>query len=163
MKLLALETSSPLASICILVDGEILFEAQSSKPRFHSQWVHGALSEALNASKLSLSEIDCFALGKGPGRFTGLRVAGSVMKTFGFLFQKPLVAVDSLSLLLYPLRKNLQNNNKGNDSSSENGKGIIAMIQAHRNQIYWSFSSKEEEGENFNTIEDRKIHLNFPP
>ena len=150
MKLLALETSSSSASICVFVDGKVLSVAQSSKPRFHSQWVHKALLEVLDNAKISLSEIDCFAVGKGPGSFTGLRVAGSVMKTFAFLFQKPIVAVDSLTLLSYPFRSQL---------SQE--LSCVVMIQAYAQQIFWSLYPKELfSKETF--LEDSQVHLNFP-
>ena len=157
MKLLALETSSSSASICIFTEGQVLALAQSSKPRFHSQWVHRALLEVLNSTKLQLSEIDCFAVGKGPGSFTGIRVAGSVMKSFAFLFQKPMVAVDSLTLLSYPIRSQWL---QGLDDKKMDG--CIAMIQAHKNQIYWSLYRKETENLQKLLLENSEIHLNFP-
>ena len=124
---------------------------QSSRPRFHSQWVHKALLEALHQAKLSLSEIDCFAVGRGPGSFTGLRVGGSVMKTFAFLFQKPIVAVDSLTTLAYPFFQSPQSKEVS----------CVVMIQAHAHQIYWStYSNISLTQEAF--LEDSSIQLGFP-
>ena len=153
MKLLALETSSSSASVCILVEGKILSFMQSSRPRFHSQWVHKALLEALHQAKLSLSEIDCFAVGRGPGSFTGLRVGGSVMKTFAFLFQKPIVAVDSLTILAYPFLQSPQSKELS----------CVVMIQAHTHQIYWSTYPKTKTSLNQEAfLKDRPIQVDFP-
>lgn len=53
----------------------------------------------LNDCSLDINKIDLFATGLGPGSFTGIRIAVNVAKTFSYLLHKPIVAMDSLTLL----------------------------------------------------------------
>jgi tRNA threonylcarbamoyladenosine biosynthesis protein TsaB len=57
----------------------------------------------LKAAKLTLNDIDVFAVTNGPGSFTGVRIAVSAVKGMAFALQKPVYAVSTLHSLAYNL------------------------------------------------------------
>ncbi|MGL4563295.1 MAG: tRNA (adenosine(37)-N6)-threonylcarbamoyltransferase complex dimerization subunit type 1 TsaB [Brevinema sp.] len=57
------------------------------------------ISEMLIACDISLEDIDLFIIGAGPGSFMGLRLGFSVLRTWAWFYQKPIITVSSLDLL----------------------------------------------------------------
>jgi len=73
MKILALEFSSEQRSVAIIVDGEL--RARALETGVKECRPIGMLDAALRDSKLEREEIDCLAIGLGPGSHTGIRSA----------------------------------------------------------------------------------------
>jgi tRNA threonylcarbamoyladenosine biosynthesis protein TsaB len=139
MIVLALESSTTVASVAICQESsspetsQVLATESSSSQRTHSEFLNPAIERCLLKSSLTLADVDLFACGIGPGSFTGLRVASSIAKTFSLTFQKPLVAMDSLTLLMQTARM-----------QGETTRDVICMINAHKNMNYTArFSGTE--------------------
>lgn len=98
MKLLAIETSSDACSIALDYDQEI-FEIHEVKPLQHAQTILVNLNEIIKRANISLNQLDAIALGCGPGSFTGVRIATSVVKAVAFAMQIPVIPVSSLATL----------------------------------------------------------------
>lgn len=129
MKILSFESSTACGSVAVVVDGKVLSFEQSMASRAHAEFMNPAAQRCLNAAKLKSSEIDIFACGLGPGSFTGLRVSGNIAKSFAMTFQKPLVAIDSLTLLKEgALAKN-----------KDLGKSYLCLINAFKNMLYMAY------------------------
>jgi tRNA threonylcarbamoyladenosine biosynthesis protein TsaB len=71
MKILALEFSSPQRSVAVVQPGEFHEALGSSEP-------FAMIDEALRDAKLEREQIDCIAVGLGPGSYTGIRSAISI-------------------------------------------------------------------------------------
>lgn len=141
MKVLALETSSTMGSVALSVDGSVIAFEKSMNQRAHSEFINPAIDLCLKKAGLQLRDIDVFAAGLGPGSFTGIRVAGNAAKSFCSTFQKPLVAVDSLSLMTLAARKNL------------GWKGpVLSILNAYKNLLYTGI---------FSATEDTKLPLQY--
>jgi len=125
MNVLALESSTTVASVAICQKSQVLATESSSSLRTHSEFLNPAIERCLQKANLTLIEIDLFACGVGPGSFTGIRVAASIAKTFALTFQKPLVSLDSLTLLMETAR--LQ---------GETTEDVLCLINAHKNMTY---------------------------
>ncbi len=99
MLLLALDTSSPLAGVCLLEDGRIRTEltVRSSNPQ-ESDHV-GNLQVVLARGRVAIDDVDAFACTIGPGGFTGLRVGLSLMKGLTADGSKPLFGISTLAAL----------------------------------------------------------------
>ena len=95
--LLAIDTSGTQGSIALFDGSKLLFERilTTSGPR-HAQTLPAEVSDALAVNKLPPSEIRAVAVSIGPGSFTGLRVGLTFAKTFAWLNDARLVAVDTL-------------------------------------------------------------------
>lgn len=129
MKILALDSSTAAASAALFIDGHVVGEQISHRQKSHSEVLNGFVNSLLEKEKLTLSEIDFFAVCQGPGSFTGLRIAGNIAKTFAYSFNKPLVTVDSLSLLAMPCPRH---------------KPVLAMINAYKNMVYYGLFKAQE-------------------
>lgn len=117
---LGIETSTQRASVALFSDQSLIGSEVSMDFKLHSEFVSPAISKLLKKNNLKLSDIDLYACGKGPGSFTGVRVATNIVRTFSFVFQKPLVAIDSLTLL----------------SSKEKDKVVVPILNAYKNMVY---------------------------
>jgi tRNA threonylcarbamoyladenosine biosynthesis protein TsaB len=97
-RLLALETSGDVGSVALLV-GESIAERTIASPREQTAsilpHVHALLAEA----GIELKDLDGVAFGRGPGSFTGIRVATAVAHGFGVALGLPLLPVSSLAAI----------------------------------------------------------------
>lgn len=123
MKILALETSTLLGSAAVVIDGRLVAEESSFRDRSHSESLNEFVEGVLKKSHLQLSDIDVFATGQGPGSFTGIRVAANAAKTYAYSFQKPMVAVDTLTSLAY--------------QAGPRSQKILAIVNAYKNMVYF--------------------------
>ena len=88
MKILALELSTKFGSIALLEDGLIKKEIN---------WIEQFNDrrqpfEALDKFKTDWSSIDVYVVGRGPGSFSGLRVAFSVVNALALPNQNKVIA-----------------------------------------------------------------------
>lgn len=127
MIVLATESSTAQGSIAIIKDDKVLASESSMQQRAHSEYINPAIERCLKKANLSLAQIDLYAASTGPGSFTGIRVAGNVIKSLAYSFEKPMIAVDSLSLLAKPALSKSQN--------------ILCIINAYKNMVYYSVYS----------------------
>lgn len=122
MKILALDTSGPVAGVAILKDGALAYEGAAVNKMTHSVSMMPMVEEALTRSGLDISEIDLFAAVTGPGSFTGVRIGVSAIKGMAHGAGKPCIGVDALEALATGLY---------------GANGIICPIQdARAGQVY---------------------------
>ncbi|MEZ6061138.1 MAG: tRNA (adenosine(37)-N6)-threonylcarbamoyltransferase complex dimerization subunit type 1 TsaB [Planctomycetaceae bacterium] len=98
--MLAVETSGAEGSIA-LSDGQDLIEERllQTTGRRHAQTLVAEVDGLLKEHSLSPSDIECVAVSAGPGSFTGLRVGVVFAKTFAWINDARLVAVDTLQAI----------------------------------------------------------------
>jgi tRNA threonylcarbamoyladenosine biosynthesis protein TsaB len=128
MNLLAIDTSTDLASIALLTGTQLLSREQDSQ-KTHAQWVLPLIDELLSESSLSLSQLDGIVFGYGPGSFTGLRIACSIAKGLAYAHDLDLIPVSSLDAIAYQARKQLNNPSTP----------ILAVLDARMHELYWSY------------------------
>lgn len=73
MNILAIETSTPEASLCLLKNGEICYSTNWHAQRNHDAFLFPALQESLECLGDSTPEL--ILVGAGPGSYGGVRVA----------------------------------------------------------------------------------------
>jgi tRNA threonylcarbamoyl adenosine modification protein YeaZ len=73
MKILAVEFSSAQRSVAIALDGRI--RAQASEIAGRATHALALIEQALAEARLAREEIECLAIGIGPGSYTGIRAA----------------------------------------------------------------------------------------
>lgn len=121
---LAIETSTQRASVALFRGTSLLGAEVSNDFKLHSEFVNPAIERLLTQNQVTLKQIDIYACGKGPGSFTGVRVATNVARTFAYAFGKPIVAVDSMSLLAASLNTKMQNTT------------VVPILNAYKNMVY---------------------------
>lgn len=122
--ILALETATPVQALA-LVDGDDLREHRVQRVRYnHGSSLLKNVDQLLSARNIDLDSIDLFAIGLGPGSFTGLRVGLATAKALSRAVNKPIVGVSSLAALAFGPAKMC-------------GQAtVLATIDARRREIY---------------------------
>ena len=95
MKLLALEFSTDAASLALLDDGAVVAAAAVDAGHRRSQGLFGAAEDLLKRAGWTLAEVGAFAVGRGPGSYTGLRVSLTAANGWALPFGKPVWTVSS--------------------------------------------------------------------
>ncbi|MCH2202730.1 MAG: tRNA (adenosine(37)-N6)-threonylcarbamoyltransferase complex dimerization subunit type 1 TsaB [Fuerstiella sp.] len=97
MKILAIETSGLDASVALADADQLLAESiLDTAGRRSARMLVPAVGEMLQQFSLRPGQIDVVAVSVGPGSFTGLRVGVVFAKTFAWINNTKLVAVDTL-------------------------------------------------------------------
>lgn len=98
MKILALDTATELCSAALWLDGSCLTR-EDARPRASGELILGMIAELLAESALTLARLDAIAFGRGPGGFTGVRLATAVAQGLGFAADLPLLPISDLRAL----------------------------------------------------------------
>jgi len=95
---LAIETSSRVGSVALQVDERIV-EREIATPRAQTAVVLALVDQLLTEVGAKVDDLEALVFGRGPGSFTGLRVAAAVVQGLGFATGVPIVGVSSLQAL----------------------------------------------------------------
>jgi tRNA threonylcarbamoyladenosine biosynthesis protein TsaB len=95
-RLLALETSGDVGSIALL-SGDVIAERSIATPREQTVTILPHVADLLAEAGLELGDLDAVVFGRGPGSFTGLRVATSIAQGFALALDLPLLPISSLA------------------------------------------------------------------
>jgi tRNA threonylcarbamoyladenosine biosynthesis protein TsaB len=98
VKLLALDSATEWCSVALWQDGEIL-EREARAERGHGGQVLNLIDALLAEAGLGLAALDALAFGRGPGAFTGLRLAASVTQGLAFAVGLPVIPISDLRAL----------------------------------------------------------------
>ncbi|MFQ5483918.1 MAG: tRNA (adenosine(37)-N6)-threonylcarbamoyltransferase complex dimerization subunit type 1 TsaB [Desulfobacterales bacterium] len=103
MRILALDTATDCCSIAIIDEDTLLAEINLISGETHSKHLMGMIKHLLHLSGCLLSDIDGFAVTRGPGSFTGLRIGISATKGLAMAAGKSMVGVSVLDALAFQL------------------------------------------------------------
>lgn len=99
MKILALDTSTSLASIAVTTESSVLSELAFTCQRSLSNRLIQEIDHLLTLAECSISDIDLFGVSLGPGSFTGVRCGVATIQGLGLTTGKPCVGFSSLAML----------------------------------------------------------------
>jgi tRNA threonylcarbamoyladenosine biosynthesis protein TsaB len=132
--ILAIETATDACSVALSLNGHIA-ERYAIAPRQHSRLLFAMLEEVLPAERLADMGIQAIAYGSGPGSFTGLRIAASVVQGLAYSCGLPAIAVSTLTVLAQTA---LRLGETGADDT------VLSTIDARINEVYSAVYTYED-------------------
>lgn len=123
--ILALETSTELASVALLLEDKVLAR-ESAGVQTHSQTVLPMVQALLKEAGLRIQDCDALAFGSGPGSFTGVRTACGITQGLAFASGLPVVPVVTLQAMAQACL-------------DLHGKTeVVALLDARMEEVYWA-------------------------
>ncbi|HSN18999.1 MAG TPA: tRNA (adenosine(37)-N6)-threonylcarbamoyltransferase complex dimerization subunit type 1 TsaB [Gammaproteobacteria bacterium] len=133
MRLLALDTAGTRCSVALLLDDE-LRELDAPAERLQAEHVLPMVERLLAEAGLTLKALDAIAFGRGPGAFTGLRVATSVAQGLAYGAGVPVVPVSDLEALAAAAVR------------VHGVERVMACLDARMHEVYWAAYRARPEG-----------------
>lgn len=123
MKILALDTATEACSAALL-SGDDVYERHEIAPRRHAELILPMVDAVLAQAGLGLDDLDAIAFGRGPGAFTGVRIAAGVTQGLALGAGLPVIPISSLAGLAQPAL----------------GKAAVVLpaIDARMGEVYWA-------------------------
>lgn len=108
MKILALDSSGPVVTLGVAGEKEILAERQFAPAGRTVALLAPEIVKILKQLNIKAADLDGFALGAGPGSFTGLKVGFAAILGLAFAKEQPIWTYPSLHLTALTLAKSKQ-------------------------------------------------------
>ena len=122
--LLALDTATECCSAALLHDGTVTARSEVI-PRQHAQRLLPMIEELLGERELRLPDVDALVFGRGPGAFTGVRIATGMVQGLAFAADQPVIAVSNLAALAQRAWR------------EHGAETVAAAIDARMDEVYW--------------------------
>lgn len=122
MKILGIDTSTPIGSVALIDGDNLVAEHTLNIVQAHSSRLMPAIDTVLKWGDITADALDGCAVGIGPGSFTGIRIGVATIKSLCYAVDKPIVGISTLEAVAYNLR--------WTDSI------ICPLLDARRSEIY---------------------------
>ncbi len=122
MNLLAIETATEACSVALNIDGRVI-ERFEIAPRRHAELVLPWIDEMLATAGIGKHQIDAIAVGRGPGAFTGVRLAVAVVQGIAMALDRPVLSISTLAALAL-------------EANAALGQHVLAAIDARMGEVY---------------------------
>jgi tRNA threonylcarbamoyladenosine biosynthesis protein TsaB len=99
MRVLALDTSTRDGSVALIEDDRVIVERVGDATRPQAERLPGDLLACLQAAECRIADVDLYAIGAGPGSFTGLRIGIAALQGFALVTGRRLAAISLLDVL----------------------------------------------------------------
>ncbi|MEO1772855.1 tRNA (adenosine(37)-N6)-threonylcarbamoyltransferase complex dimerization subunit type 1 TsaB [Candidatus Enterococcus ferrettii] len=121
MKILAFDTSNQTLAVAVLEDQQTIASFQLNRKMNHSLTLMPAIEHIMKMSGLAPKDLDRIVVAKGPGSYTGIRIAVTTAKTLADTLKIELVGISSLQLLA---------------ANTRDARFIVPIMDARRNNVY---------------------------
>jgi len=144
MNILAIECSTEVLSVAIYANGEVRERVEEGGRR-HGDRLLLLMSQVLDDVRLSRLDLDAVAFGRGPGAFTGVRMAVAAAQGIAYGLDIPALPVSSLAALAQ----------EGFDRGA--APPLLALLDARMGEVYAGYFDVDEVGLVFAVEPERLI------
>ena len=135
MNILAIDTATEACSVALQYNDTVLTRFEIC-PQQHSQRLLPMVDEVLKQAQVTLSDLDLLAFGRGPGSFTGVRIATGMIQGLALGTGLKVAGVSTLEAMAFEVA-----------SKTENREAMIAVASdARMNEVYFAVYKQTEEG-----------------
>jgi tRNA threonylcarbamoyladenosine biosynthesis protein TsaB len=121
-RLLAIDTATERCSVAARID-DVWFERSVDTPRGHADIVLSMIDAILRESGTKPRDLAGIAYGRGPGGFTGVRIAIGVVQGLAFGADLPTVGVSNLAAVAQQVARP--------------GERVLVCMDARMHEVYW--------------------------
>jgi len=125
MRVLSLDTTTRAGSVAIVIDDRVVYAERGDERRSHTERLPADVMRALEAASLASADIDVWAVGSGPGSFTGLRTGIATIQGFALVHGSRVVPVSALMALAAAA-----------SVDRSDGEFVGAWTDAHRGDVF---------------------------
>ncbi|HID45522.1 MAG TPA: tRNA (adenosine(37)-N6)-threonylcarbamoyltransferase complex dimerization subunit type 1 TsaB [Chromatiaceae bacterium] len=125
MKLLAVDTTEDTCSVGLCVDDEMRWRFEVA-PRRHSELLLPMIDDLLNEAGLAVQQLDALAFSRGPGSFTGVRIATGVIQGIALGADLPVTPVSTLAALAQGAWR------------TRGAERVLSALDARMGEVYWA-------------------------
>jgi tRNA threonylcarbamoyladenosine biosynthesis protein TsaB len=130
VRILALDTATENCSAALYLDGRLAVRERLAE-RSHGAVILTMIDEVLVEAGVTLSGVDAIAFGRGPGSFTGVRLAASVTQGLAYGAGAPVVPVSDLRALAYRAFE-----------AHAGAQRVLVCNDARMREVYWACFSR---------------------
>jgi tRNA threonylcarbamoyladenosine biosynthesis protein TsaB len=134
VRILALDTATENCSAALLIDGRLSVR-ERLLPRGHAAQILPMIEELLGESGTALTSLTAIAFGRGPGAFTGVRLAASVTQGLAYAAGLPVVGVSDLRAVAQRLLGLVQGASR-----------VVVLNDARMREVYWGCYERGADG-----------------
>ncbi|MCE2516440.1 MAG: tRNA (adenosine(37)-N6)-threonylcarbamoyltransferase complex dimerization subunit type 1 TsaB [Alphaproteobacteria bacterium] len=135
---LALDSSAGMASVAVARGGDVLAQARHEAAHGHAAWIITLARDALTQASVGFGDIGVIVAGRGPGSFTGIRVALAAAKGLGLSLGLAPVGLSSLAAMAR--------------HDADGQSPVISVIDSRRKSLY--FQAFSPDGEALGDVQD---------
>jgi tRNA threonylcarbamoyladenosine biosynthesis protein TsaB len=146
--ILAIDTSMDYCSVAIYKNKCIYSLSEICKQK-HTIKILPMIEKILFQTQTKLQELNYISFAKGPGNFTGIRIAASIAQSFSLSLKIPIISVSTLAIIAEKVWRKYKK------------KYIIIAIDARKTEVYWAKYTRNSQdiwmGENTESLINKKI------
>lgn len=134
MKILAIDCASAAMSVALFDDGRT-FHRYELAPQNHTGLILPMLDDVMRDSRLTPADLDAVAYGRGPGSFTGIRIAAGFAQGVALAHGLPMLAISTLASIAHRAFR-------------ESGvTHSLVAVDARMKEVYWGAWHVQETGQ----------------
>ncbi|CUS26731.1 peptidase M22, glycoprotease [Paucilactobacillus oligofermentans DSM 15707 = LMG 22743] len=145
MKILSIDTSNAPLAIALVEDDQLVAETTLNVTKNHSVFLMPVIEQLMKMASWTPAELNRIVVAKGPGSYTGVRIAVTTAKTLASTLKIELVGVSSLAVM-------------AKDPAELTNLPVIAIFNARRNTVFTG-GYQMEQGKLVSFIEDAHMEL----
>lgn len=122
--ILAIDTSTEACSVALGLTNDVIYRHEV-EPRKHAELVLPMVQSVLEEAGVALKDLQAVAFARGPGAFTGLRIAAGVVQGLAYGAQLPVISVSSLAAMAHRAFR------------EQGWNAVHCAIDARMAEVYW--------------------------